>query len=268
MAFANYSDYVTAVEQARREFWTKATQAGTTGRLHSLAKTTPNVMTTPITAAAVDRTLVGCIGQQNSSTVLRLVRMVLGTGEACSLAVVDRLSHQGGLDGTSSSAQTTNLPTAALTRYTSGVSVMAGLEIYSAVGGTPQTATASYTNSGSTSGRTAPACVFGGTGFTAAARFIPLNLQSGDVGIKSVESVTLSGSTGTVGNFGVTLYRRLTPFLAIAPYMPDTHIYDAVQHLGGFMPRVLDDACLFLWMIATSSTGTSGSNIDLILAEE
>ncbi len=167
--------------------------------------------------------------------------------------MTDRLSHQGGLSGTVTTAQTTNLPTAALTRYTSGVGVFARLEIYTAVGVTGTTVTASYTNSGSTSGRTTEAVDFGATGFREAQRGIILPLQAGDVGVKSVESVTVLATTGTAGNFGVTLFKPLFPI--IVPQLASSHtvIDQLLNNLGQF-PKIQDSACLDLVFYPSSST--------------
>jgi hypothetical protein len=166
--------------------------------------------------------------------------------------VCDRLSHQGGLSGTAAGAQTTNLPTAALTRYTSGVGVFAALEIYSTVGTTATTVTASYTNESGSSGRTSPAMAFGGTNEREVGRIVVLPLQSGDVGVRSVESVTLAGTTGSVGNFGVTLFRPLA-FMPAANIGGWNYLYDGVLAAGVSIPQVVSDACLFTLTVASAS---------------
>jgi hypothetical protein len=43
-------------------------------------------------------------------------------------------------------------------------------------------------------------------------KFQIMPLQAGDRGVKSVESLTLSASTGTAGNFGLTLFRPIMTF--------------------------------------------------------
>jgi hypothetical protein len=116
----------------------------------------------------------------------------------------DRLGHISGFSGTSASANTfTGTPT----RSTDGVGNLIFVEIHGAVGATPQTVSCSYTNTASASGRTTPAVPFGssGTGDKEINRILILPLQSGDSGVKSVESATISGSTGTVGKWGIVL---------------------------------------------------------------
>jgi hypothetical protein len=141
------------------------------------------------------------------------------------------------------STQTTNLPTAALTRYTSGAGVFAAIEISSSgIGSTQTTGTISYTNQAGTAGQTGR---FGTIGSTTH-RFYFCTLDSGDTGVRSVESVTLVTSTGTAGNFGVTLYRPLAFFVpgfdmseAIDPWMSGGMI-------GDLTAALVDDACLFM----------------------
>lgn len=209
----------------------------------------------PTTAAVPDRTTVGALGQQNGAAgQLRLLAAQFAHNNGNlnesqqtavgSLLVADRLSHQGGLSGTTTGEQTTNLATAALTRYTSGVGVSAAIEVYTAVGSTATTVSARYTNSGGTGSRATPTVPFGSTGQSLAGRFIPLPLQAGDVGVRSVEGVTLAASTLTAGNFGVTLYKplMLLPF-SLAGFDVS---HDAFLTLAGQAEEILDDACLFV----------------------
>ncbi len=104
--------------------------------------------------------------------------------------IADRLSHQGGLSGTTvGTTQTTNLPTAPLTRYTDGVGVMAALQVNTSIGNGVVLAQCSYTNQAGTAGRTSPQFLLMGMQRTAAMCLMPL--QEGDYGVRSVESVTL-----------------------------------------------------------------------------
>lgn len=124
--------------------------------------------------------------------------------------LIDRLSATGGLSSNTISTQTTNLPTAALTRYTSGVGVMIGIECYSVTGfTTPPIVTASYTNTAGTAGRTATSIPLSNIPPISDEAFIILGLAAGDLGVLSVESVTVSVATGTAGNLGVTLFKPL-----------------------------------------------------------
>lgn len=208
----------------------------------------PDGGSAPTTAAAPTSSTAGALFNanqlRNSSGSLKThcVGGQMKSNLPMSLMVADRLSHQGGLSGTTITAQTTNLPTAALTRYTSGVGVFGALEGYAQTGGTVQTFSVSYTNSAGTAGQTSPLAAFGPDHPPGA--LAPIPLAAGDDGIRSVESVTLTGSTGTVGNFGVTLYKPL--FCLDIDLLGQ--IFDPVlggNMFGGF-PEILDDACLML----------------------
>lgn len=130
------------------------------------------------------------------------------------ITLYDRLLHIGGLNGTTITAQNVQSGSGVvLTRHTDGVGNQIWVEINTAVGTTARTITASYTNTLGTSGRTTTATVFGGTVGTLgndANLIIPLPLQAGDLGVQSVESVTISASTGTAGDFGVVIAHPLS----------------------------------------------------------
>lgn len=187
---------------------------------------------------------------------------------AGTLVLCDRLSHQSGLSGIVSTAQTTNLATAALTRYTSGVGVMAGLTIYTAVGTGAATVSVSYTNTVPTAGQTSPTrSFFAFTGQNRAGRFIPLPLVAGDLGVKSVESVTLSATTGTAGNFGVTLYKPLAFFPLDTTTPRPMSYFDGM--IGG-LPEIVDGACLFWLFMPREGDGTAPQVVagSLLLSED
>lgn len=189
------------------------------------------------------------------------------TSRRCML--VDRLVHQGGLSGTVTSEQTTNLPTAALTRYTDGAGVHIGLQIYTALGSTSVTVTARYTNQAGTGSRVTPAISLPSS--PPAAAFFPLPLQEGDTGVRSVEGVTLSASTLTAGNFGVTLYK---PLGILAPEAGPTstqvssnsqNVMNEREHLlGGICTSIDPNSCLDLLVQAGSSSAAYPYFIEIV----
>ena len=177
--------------------------------------------------------------------------------------LVDILSHQGGLSGTVTTAQTTNLPTAALTRYTNGVGVMIGLTIYTQIGATTTKVSASYTNQAGTSGRTTPLTTIGNTGYREATRMIMLPLQYGDTGVRAVASVTLSATTGTAGAFGVTLFKPLGVFA-----VDEVGRSNDCDFVTGRMPCGIPDvtgACLALVQInGSNATATTIMKVQVV----
>lgn len=165
-----------------------------------------------------------------------------GTGSG-SLMLIDRLCHSSGLDGTVTTAQTTNLPSAALPRFTSGVGVMAALECYALAGTTATTFTVSYTNEQGVSGCVSPAALFPASSTMVVGKLLFVPLASGDKGIRSVESVTLAGSTGAAGNFGVTLFRPLSVVACSENGVGFQAISDVTASMPLGLPAI-DNACL------------------------
>jgi hypothetical protein len=163
--------------------------------------------TSPTTSTVITNATNGALKQTTSaaSTKKRLLAIALVGLVAGSVIVYDRCVHTGGLSGTVTTAQTTNLPTSALTRHTTGVGVEAWLEIYTQIGTTGTTVASSYTDDAGNTGNTSPLATFGGTGFREAQRILPLPLAVGDRGVRAVASVTVTATTGTAGAFGVTL---------------------------------------------------------------
>jgi hypothetical protein len=133
------------------------------------------------------------------------------------------------------------------------------LEIYSVVGTTPTTVTASYTNENGVSGRTTQAVTFGGSGKREVGRMIYLPFQAGDFGARSVQSVTVLATTGTAGDFGVTIVRPITPMLS-------SSIMFTQEYLTQLPPtkELKSDACLFL--MANLIVTSSGPNIYAMLS--
>lgn len=244
---------------------TCSTLATVVGRTYDLWTTAAPVGVAPTTAVVPTRATTGALGQQNGGAgILSILASRFNAMNSGSYMICDRLSHQGGLSGTAAGAQTTNLPTAALTRYTSGVGVMIGLTVYTQIGATTSSVTASYTNQAGASGQITPAVVIGNTAFREAGRTFILPLAAGDTGVQAVASVTLSGTTGTVGNFGVTLFKPIYTIIA-------DNVSGLVQ--GGFIsgntfggiPEIVDDACLY--PICLSAGVNSAGCGTLLIAE-
>jgi hypothetical protein len=163
----------------------------------------------------------------------------------------DRLLHISSLSGTNTGAQTV---AGSLTRETTGAGVQAWVEIYSAIGGTARTITASYTNQAGTAGQTSAAVAIGGTGLLESSRMIQLPLAAGDTGVRAVASVTLSATTGTAGDFGVTLMKPLAMI-----HVPATGTGTWRSYVDGYsIPEIKTGACLALTYLAATTTVTDG----------
>lgn len=197
----------------QKVLYMKASPATVAGRCYAswLAGGIPAAGAAPTTAAVPTNGTTGSLGQLDPTGTRRIIDIVVAwaTPTGGLFTICDRLSHQGGLSATTTGAQTTNLPTAALTRYSSGRGVMLAADIYTVVGTTGTTITASYTNSLGTAGNATPVVAFGNTAFREASRRLLLPLVGGDEGVRAVASVTLAASTLTPGAFGVTLFYPL-----------------------------------------------------------
>lgn len=178
---------------------------------------------------------------------------------ATTLELHDRLAHMGGLNLTLTTPQTVgvDVQTLGVGAARIGSPDFADLqwwyEVYTAGGATGSNATFNVTFDDGSTGNLATLAV-GGT--LAASRLFSLDAlrTAGQQGrnIRGVNSVTLSGSTGTAGSAGVTVTRPRTALpMGLANF---SNVADWAQ-LG--LPEIPNDACLFPIILPPStSTGT------------
>lgn len=208
----------------------------------------------PTTVAAPTRSTLGALGQANPSGGRQL--WCLGfegaITQGCVIQMYDRLLHIGGLDATSTSAQTVG---GTLTRNTGGVGNEIWLEVYTQIGATGTTATVSYTNQAGTASRTTQAAVIGGTGYREESRIIKMALQDGDTGVQSVQSVTLAASTTTAGNFGVTVAKPIG--MGMCETAGGAFFRDFVSGLPS-IPEIDTDACISFALLPSQITAPRG----------
>jgi hypothetical protein len=125
--------------------------------------------------------------------------------------LVDLLVGAGNISTTTTSPQTVN--STALTRYTDGAGVYGSFDVVAALGGTASNITVTYTNQAGTGSRSSGAVAM--TTSAIAFRLQPtanewsFPLQSGDLGVKSVETVTFSASMTGTGTLGLILFKPL-----------------------------------------------------------
>lgn len=268
MALADFDAYVDALRLNRTADFQTSTVSSSGSRPTAMWRSLLPAPAIPTTSVALDKTSDNSIGPIPDATSGKL--QILGgrfntSGLAgVSFVAIDLLNVSGGLNGTVTTEQTTNLPTAALTRYTGGDGVFIGIIIYAIVGTTATTISVRYTNQAGTANRVSTVTGFGGTGFRDAGRLIPIPLQAGDTGVRSVEGVTLTATTGTAGNFGVCLFKPLTSFSLEST--TGTMPLDAVSSGGmiGSMAEFDDDACLNFLAFMSSAQAINGA---LLLAE-
>lgn len=266
MAIATLAAFQDALNQQREMVTqTYATVSAAAGRAYDMLTLAPSFVA-PSTAVVPDRETAGAIRFTNpTSGQLSIVGARLSSQAVGGYIIADRLSHQGGLSAIVTGTQTTNLPTAALTRYTSGEGVMMGLTIYSILGVTATTITASYTNSAGVAGRTTQAVALGATTNREISRLLMLPLQDGDTGVRSVESVNVVATTTTAGNFGVTLFKPLFSLSLDSMFSSNAVMGFLNGTSGGGIPTIQNNACLFP-IALTAGSGLQAS-VSLQLAE-
>jgi hypothetical protein len=168
------------------------------------------------------------------------------------LVLYDRLFHVSSLNGTLTTDQTVQgvTPTPALTRNTGGVGNVAFYEIYSLIGTTSTTLTMTYTNSAGTTGRTSTINI-GATNFREATRMRIIPLAAGDKGIQAIDKVSLTATTGTAGDFGITIARPIAYIPIGTAAAPGYR--DFTTGLPG-LPKIDTNACLAFTFLQNTAT--------------
>jgi hypothetical protein len=267
MALADFDAYVDALRLNRAvDFQTSVIT--TLGRSVAMWRFLLPAPAIPTASVALDKTSDNAIGPipNAASGKLQIIGGRFNTGSLGGATVVpiDLLNVSGGLSGIVTTEQTTNLPTAALPRHTGGDGVFIGIVIYASIGSTGTTISVRYTNQAGTANRVSTVTTFGGSGFREVGRLIQIPLAAGDTGVRSVEGVTLTATTGTAGNFGVCLFKPLTTFSLEST--TGTMPIDAVSSGGmiGSMAEFDDDACLTFMAFTPVSQSINGA---ILLAE-
>jgi hypothetical protein len=268
VALADFDAYVDALRLNRAADFQTGAITATLGRSMAMWGFLLPAPAAPTASVALDKTAAQSIGPipDAASGKLQILGGRFSTSGLAGVTVVaiDLLNVSGGLSATVTTEQTTNLPTAPLTRHTGGDGVFIGIVIYTAIGTTATTISVRYTNQAGTANRTSTVTSFGGTGFREAARLIQIPLAAGDTGVRSVEGVTLTATTGTAGNFGVCLFKPLMTFSLDST--TGTMTIDAVSSGGmiGSMAEFDDDACLTFMAFTPVAQSISGA---LLLGE-
>lgn len=184
----------------------------------------------------------------------------LNTLTASRIFLLDRLWHNSGLVVTTTTAQNINsvawpsrcpdINDQSLAN-TSGFGVQVGIEwsVASTNAAVINNCTMSYTNSDGLSGRTAYIPFIPAT--PAINTFIPFILASGDVGVQSIQNITLGTSLGA-GTIHLVAFRNIatlnTPAQAVA---------DFLDPFTCGMPQLYDNSVLFLAGIPGGTTAST-----------
>lgn len=235
------------------------------GTYYSLWRATgqPGQGAIPTTAAVATKALTGAIGFANqtapATSYLAWITMNCSNA-AVTIEIHDRIAHMGGLNATLTTAQTVNLdlsdtglnPPAERRGDANFSDIQWWMEWYTDTGATASNATINVTYNDDTTANLAAVAV-GGT--LRASRMINLNglipaAASGKY-IKDINTVTLSASTATAGNFGFTATRMRTVLPLFVANKGETFDWAAIG-----LSEVPNDACLMIIeLCATTNTG-------------
>lgn len=182
------------------------------------------------------------------------------------LLVHDLLWMNGGISVTTTTSQAITSPTFPA-RDSAGSTNGAGLELWLACFGTSTTnasaitnTTVGYTNSAGTSGRTATIASVPAT--LTAGSIIRFQLQGDDVGVRSVQSVTL-GTSYVTGNLYLMVMRRL----ADVPVPTATTVFDrSWDQLG--LPLVFAGTFLHLAAVPTTTVAVAINSLQLTFPQK
>lgn len=236
------------------------------GQYHSLWRATgqPGQGAIPTAAANCNQSTVGGMrfSQQTAPAKSYLAFLEAASNvSASTMEVHDRLMDRGGLNGTLTTAQTVGLDFNGVTadnmverigdaNYSD---IQWWLEWYADTGSTVTTATVAVTYDDGTTGNLTGVSLAA----TRRASFMqPLNglIPAAAAGkfIRAVNTVTLSASTGTAGNFGVTATR-----LRGTLFMPIANAKFSADWASLPINTIPNSACPFIAVLAsTNSTGT------------
>lgn len=189
-----------------------------------------------------------------------------GTNNASqrTLMIVDRLWHNSGIDLTVTTSQTVNsvtFPARDLNQSTDGEGVYLWLEVSATLGAGSPAITVSYTNSAGVSGRTASLLMSWRSAATQGHVF-PLTLDTGDTGVRSIQSITLSVAVLT-GALHLVAYRpvaMINAASAVAHYCVDDALTLA-------MPQLWNDSVPQNVSLPTGNGSTDGGAITVQYAQ-
>jgi len=194
------------------------------------------------------------VNPATGNSYVAVLKALITTGSRGSLVYLcDRLWDSGGYSSTITTAQTVNSPTwpaRDIAGSTNGDGVMIMFEVRSvSLGAAPSASMSiSYTNQAGTAGRTGT-IVLPSTVSQSVNNVYFFGLQSGDTGVRSVQSLTLSSSLVS-GTWGLSAVR----VLALMPVSANKKAYKEDGFTLG-LPRLWDGSVPFI-LLSGNGNGT------------
>lgn len=178
------------------------------------------------------------------------------TATMMSTLLIDRLWHNSGIALNTVAAQTVNSPTwpaRDINGSTTGAGVYIGVEVSNTFGVSAATISIQYTNSNNVSGQSGGVQV---TSLAGVGRFFFITLSAGDVGVRSIQTVTVS--TSTTGTIHLVAYR---PIALLDPSSTiDASIDEDALSLG--MPQLWNGTTI--QTVSCPSSGSGGEDGGLV----
>jgi hypothetical protein len=189
----------------------------------------------------------------------------VATAVPATLMLVDMCLYYPSINMNVATAQTL-VNTSTLTRYTTGAGLRAYLVTQTTTGATAHNIAISYTNQAGTAGRALPVTVAGTASAitphithsgVAANNYGPfLPLASGDTGVRSVQSLTLSAASGA-GTAALVLCKPITTIpITTAGVFAERDLVNQLPSL----PVIQDGACL-VWLYFAGAATAASTNI-------
>jgi hypothetical protein len=239
--------------------------AEATGFLVSLfrAPGLPEPGATPVSGLAGAALSAPILGQIPVDTTSILTNYMVGakytSATSNSMLIVDRLWENSGIVVTTLTAQTIN-SVVFPARETTGDNVMVGIEVSTATTNVSAvtTITMSYTNSNNVAGRTATISSFPAT---AVAHSLTLfELQAGDQGVQSIQSITL-GTSLVTGGIHLVAFK---PIFSMVSNSPKTN---SVNFMSCNMPALPAANCVPFGIIIPGTVTTGMVMADFAFAQ-
>lgn len=260
MAIGTLDQLIAALGAApERSFWKASQVTEGAGTYHSLWKAAgfPQAGATPPAFGAgagyvPSAATLGALRRPNPAggSLGYLAKLIAQASIAGKLVIYDRLWACSGFDMNSVALQSIVAPGLVTRPDALGDRVELWGEFYAAPGaaGTP-TVTVNYTDQDGNPGAatyTRPAANAESVG-----QMVPFVLAAGDTGVRGVIDLQLSGGTGAVGDFGLTLLRRV-----VSLPLSQANVPQLLDSIALALAKLDNDACLALKVLC--SAGTTG----------
>lgn len=252
--------------QPPEEFMKVGAAMEAAGILHSLAYTTgrPGAMTVPaggLNGTARSATVAGQIPFANpASGNAHLALLEAMATQNGTLLLCDRLWDNSGIAVATLTAQAITspawpsrcVPASGSTPDALGGSILVGLEVSTATtnAGAITNTTLNYTNSANVAARTGTMASFPAT--AVAGTFVPFQLAAGDIGVRSIQGVTL-GTSYAAGAIHLVAYRVIARIGMLA------NIAESKDWGQLGLPRMYDGSVPFLLWLPSSTTAVTVS---------